>query len=108
MPDRPRFAREHRDSALFLHAFAYSGYLAAHAEPIGAAKAASSAVMTEWMRARIERGEIAALPESLLEVLVVGPPREFSQRWLSSTYAMDLDEAARLLPDLIWRSLRPR
>ncbi|MGW0366595.1 TetR/AcrR family transcriptional regulator [Streptomyces sp. NPDC002990] len=102
-----RFTRDHRDSALFLHACAYSGYLAAHGERIGAAEAAASAVMTEWMRARVECGEIAALPGSLLEVLVVGPPREASHRWLSSTCDIDLDQAARLLPDLIWRSLRP-
>ncbi|MFD3758735.1 TetR/AcrR family transcriptional regulator [Streptomyces sp. NPDC058622] len=102
-----RFTRENRDIALFLHASAYSGYLVAHAEEIGAAKAAKFAAITDWLRVRVERGEIAALPAPVIEVLVMGPVTEVARRWLSSTYEIDLAEATRLLPDLIWRSLRP-
>lgn len=32
---------------------------------------------------------------------------EAARRWLSPTYDLDLAEAARVLPDCIWRSLRP-
>ncbi|MFI1968403.1 TetR family transcriptional regulator [Streptomyces cinnamoneus] len=102
-----RFTVEHRDAALFLHASAYSGYLAARAEEIRAVKAAKLAVVADWMRARIEKGEIVPLPGPLIEVLVMGPVAEAARRWLSSTYDLDLDQAARLLPDAIWRSLRP-
>ncbi|MFE9632123.1 TetR/AcrR family transcriptional regulator [Streptomyces sp. NPDC006463] len=102
-----RFTEEHRDVALFLHASAYSGYLVAHAEEIGAAKAEKFAAIMQWMGVRMERGEVAPLPASVIEVMVMGPLTEVARRWLSSTYEIDLAEAARYLPDLIWRSLRP-
>ncbi|MEU7133452.1 TetR/AcrR family transcriptional regulator [Streptomyces sp. NPDC046261] len=102
-----RFTVERRDVALFLHASAYSGYLAAHAEEIRAAKEAKLAAITEWLKPRIAAGEIADLPAPVLEVLVMGPVEETARRWLSSTYDIDLREAERILPDRIWRSLRP-
>ncbi|MFG2502850.1 TetR/AcrR family transcriptional regulator [Streptomyces sp. NPDC048441] len=102
-----RFTEEHSAAALFLHASAYSGYLAAHAEQIRTAKAAKLAVIAEWMLPRITAGEIAPVPGPVLEVLVMGPVAEAAHRWLASTYDMDLAEAARILPDRIWRSLQP-
>ncbi|MFE9840624.1 TetR/AcrR family transcriptional regulator [Streptomyces goshikiensis] len=101
------FTREHRDAALFLHASAYSGYLAAHAEEISAAKEAKLAAIGAWTRRQVLKGEIVPLPGPLVEVLVMGPVSEAARRWLSSTYAFDLDEAERLLPDAVWRTLRP-
>ncbi|GGT94131.1 MULTISPECIES: TetR/AcrR family transcriptional regulator [Streptomyces] len=102
-----RFTVEHRDAALFLHASAYSGYLTAHAEEIRAFKAVKFASIAEWLRPHIEAGVIAPLPTPVLEVLVMGPIEETARRWLSSTYDIDLNQAARILPDRIWRSLRP-
>ncbi|WP_441248877.1 TetR/AcrR family transcriptional regulator [Kitasatospora sp. McL0602] len=102
-----RFTTEHRDEALFLHASAYSGYLAARAEEIRDIKAVKLAVIADWMRPRIERGEIVPIPPALIEVLVMGPAAEAARRWLSCTYDIDLDQAAQVLPDSIWRSLRP-
>ncbi|MEV7618231.1 TetR/AcrR family transcriptional regulator [Streptomyces sp. NPDC089799] len=102
-----RFTREQRDAALFLHASAYSGYLAGHAEEIQAAKHVQVAPLMEWLGDRIARGEIAPLPVPLVEIMVMGPITEAARRWLSSTYCIDIDEAARHLPDSIWRSLSP-
>ncbi|WP_431676719.1 TetR/AcrR family transcriptional regulator [Kitasatospora sp. KL5] len=102
-----RFTREHPDAALFLHASAYSGYLAAHADEIRAAKAAKLGALAEWLGPRIISGEIAPIPSSLIEALVLGPAAEAARRWLSSTYDLDLDQAERILPDRVWRSLQP-
>ncbi|MBB5121729.1 TetR family transcriptional regulator [Streptomyces eurocidicus] len=102
-----RFTEERPDAALFLHASAYSGYLAAHADRIREAKATALEGLVAWMRPRIEAGEIAPAPEPLIEALVIGPVAETARRWLSSTYDVDLAEAARVLPDRIWRSLSP-
>ena len=102
-----RFTVEHRDAALFLHASAYSGYLATHAEEIRAFKAMKFGAIAQWLAPRIEAGEIAALPPSVIEVLVMGPIEETARRWLSSTYDIDLNQAARILPDRILRSLEP-
>ncbi|MEU4210865.1 TetR/AcrR family transcriptional regulator [Streptomyces sp. NPDC026206] len=102
-----RFTVEHRDAALFLHASAYSGYLDGHAEEIRAVKQATFGDIAAWLRPSIEAGEIAPLPTPLIEVLVIGPVAETARRWLSSTYDIDLNQAVRILPDRIWRSLQP-
>ncbi len=102
-----RFTEEHPDAALFIHGSAYSGYLSAHSDRIRTAKAAKLAVIADWLRPRIEAGEIAPVPAPLIEVLVMGPVAETAHRWLSSTYDMDLTQAAQILPDRIWRSLQP-
>ncbi|MFD9907343.1 TetR/AcrR family transcriptional regulator [Streptomyces sp. NPDC059063] len=101
------FTREHRDEALFLHGSAYSGYLTAHARQVMAVKETKFAPIAAWMQPRVAAGEVVPLPAHLIEVLVLGPVAETAHRWLSSTYEVDLDEAARVLPDRIWRSLRP-
>ncbi|MFH8365792.1 TetR/AcrR family transcriptional regulator [Streptomyces sp. NPDC018031] len=100
-----RFTEEHADAALFLHASAYAGYLNAHAEEIRAVKEPLRQTITAWLSPRIAAGEIAPIPESLIEAVVIGPIAEVARRWLSSTYDADLDEAQRVLPELIWRSL---
>ncbi|MCZ7459709.1 TetR/AcrR family transcriptional regulator [Streptomyces sp. WMMC940] len=102
-----RFTEERPDAALFIHASAYSGYLVAHADRIRAAKAVMLGGIVDWMRPRIEAGEILPIPEPLVEALVIGPVAETARRWLASTYDIDLAQAARILPDRIWRSLRP-
>ncbi|MEU1277947.1 TetR/AcrR family transcriptional regulator [Streptomyces sp. NPDC005805] len=101
-----RFTEEHPDAALFIHASAYAGYLTSHAEEIRAAKEPLQEAIARWLLPRIESGEIAPVPAPLIEVLVIGPVAETARRWLSHTYDADLAQAARLLPDLIWRSLR--
>lgn len=102
-----RFTEERPDAALFLHASAYAGYLTAHAERIREAKAAMLGGIVAWMLPRIEAGEILPTPAPLIEALVIGPVAETARRWLSSTYDVDLAQAARILPDRIWRSLQP-
>ncbi|MEU3607039.1 TetR/AcrR family transcriptional regulator [Streptomyces sp. NPDC035033] len=101
------FTEEHADAALFLHASAYAGYLTAHAEEIRAAKEPLRQTAAAWLAPRIAAGEIAPIPESLIEAIVIGPIAEVARRWLSSTYDADLTEARQVLPELIWRSLRP-
>ncbi|MFI6943760.1 TetR/AcrR family transcriptional regulator [Streptomyces sp. NPDC050418] len=103
-----RFIRDHRDAALFLHASSYSGHLAAHAEEIRALKNEKFGRIAAWMQPRIAAGQIAPLPEPLLEILVLGPVIEAARRSLTHTFAeLDLDEVVRELPDRIWRSVRP-
>ncbi|MFF4079313.1 TetR/AcrR family transcriptional regulator [Streptomyces sp. NPDC087218] len=102
-----RFTEEHPDAALFLHASAHSGCLAAHTDEIRTAKAAKLAVISEWMAPRVLAGEIAPVPAPILEVLVMGPVTEIAHRRLARTDDMDLAQAARILPDRVWRSLRP-
>ncbi|MFF7443201.1 hypothetical protein [Streptomyces sp. NPDC008122] len=56
---------------------------------------------------RVAAGEIAPVPEELVEALVIGPVAEATRRWLSGTSGTGLAQAARVLPDRIWCFLRP-
>lgn len=102
-----RFTQQHPDAALFIHASAYAGYLDAHAEKVDAVKADKLAAVADWLRPFMAAGEIATVPAPLIEALLIGPVSETSRRWLAGKSCFDLDEAARVLPDRIWRSLRP-
>lgn len=124
------FVRENRVAAHFIHASSYARFLTAQAQPreaapreagrsqadgrhhggaaavVGAAKAPELERIVGWFRPRIAAGQIVDLPESLIEILAIGPVAEVSRRWLAGAPGYDLDEAARLLPERIWRSLR--
>ncbi|GAA0389323.1 hypothetical protein Acor_60030 [Acrocarpospora corrugata] len=59
-----------------------------------------------WLRPHIAAGTVADLPVPLLEMLLIGPLSEVTRRWLSGAPGIDLAEAARVLPEPIWRSLQ--
>ncbi|MET9351723.1 hypothetical protein ABZY14_01695 [Streptomyces sp. NPDC006617] len=65
----------------------------------------SVSAMAGWIQPRIDAGEIAPLPMPLLETLVLGPVVAVARRHLSGVRDVDLDEAARVLPERIWRSV---
>jgi AcrR family transcriptional regulator len=100
------FTREHRVAAHFIHASAYAGFLPAHAGAIAAAKAPKLRRILDWLRPHVAAGEVVDLPEALTEVLVIGPAADAARRWLSGAPDIDLDTAARLLPERVWHSIR--
>jgi AcrR family transcriptional regulator len=100
------FTRDHRDKALFIHASSYAGFVPAHAAAITAATAPRVERLVAWLRPHVERKIVVELPEPLYEMLVIGPVAEVARRWLAGDPRLDLDEAARVLPERIWRSLR--
>ncbi|MEU8380123.1 TetR/AcrR family transcriptional regulator [Streptosporangium sp. NPDC048865] len=100
------FTREHRAAAHFVHASAYAAFLPAHAALVAAEKEPRLAVILGWLRPYAEAGLVVELPDALTETLVVGPVAETARRWLAGAPGIDLDEACRLLPERIWRSLR--
>lgn len=101
-----RYTAERPASARFIHASAYASFLPAHAAAIAAAKAPRLEAILAWLRPHIRAGRIVALPEPLIEVLVIGPVAEAARRWLAGAPDLDLEEAARVLPERIWRALR--
>ena len=58
------------------------------------------------LRPHVRSGAIMALPEPLLEMLIIGPVAEIARRWLAGAPGIELDEAAQLVPERIWRSVR--
>ncbi|WP_308315803.1 TetR/AcrR family transcriptional regulator [Streptomyces sp. CC228A] len=101
------FVREHRDAALFLHASDPSRHMMHHGRQVREVQSASLAAIAAWLEPHVAAGEIDPLPGPLVESLVMGPVVATARRWLSGIDDQDLDEAARVLPDRIWRSLAP-
>ncbi|MBA9006262.1 TetR/AcrR family transcriptional regulator [Thermomonospora cellulosilytica] len=101
-----RYVRDNRAAALFVHASSYAAFLPAHAGRIAEVKAPRMERIAGRLRRHAAAGEIVDLPEALLEMLVIGPVAETARRWLAGDPGIDLAEAARLLPERVWRSVR--
>ena len=99
------FTAKKRAAARFIHASAYQAFLPAHASTIHATKAPRLERILAWVRPHVREGTIVALPEPLFEALVIGPIAEVARRNLAGAPGFDLDEAEKLLPPRIWRSI---
>jgi AcrR family transcriptional regulator len=100
------FTREHPTPAMFIHSSPSAGFLVSHAEAIQAAKRPRIERIAGALRPHVVAGDIVPLPESLLEMLIIGPVAEVTRRWLAGDPTLDLEEATRLLPERIWGSVR--
>ncbi|MFF3318607.1 TetR/AcrR family transcriptional regulator [Streptomyces sp. NPDC003035] len=101
------FIQEHRDAALLLHSSTADRIGMAQGRELRDAQEARLSAFAQWIQPRVASGEIAPLPLPLIESLVLGPVVAVVRRWLSGIDDVDLDAAARILPDRIWRSLAP-
>ncbi|MEV2252174.1 TetR/AcrR family transcriptional regulator [Streptomyces sp. NPDC050147] len=102
-----KFIQENPDGARLLHS-SYADRLGmAQARQLRDAQEARLSPLTVWMQQHVDSGEVAPLPMSLVEGLVLGPVVATARRWLAGFDDVDLDEAARLLPERIWRSIVP-
>ncbi|WP_394433217.1 TetR/AcrR family transcriptional regulator [Streptomyces sp. SGAir0957] len=102
-----RFVGEHPDAARLLHSSRADQLSMAQARQVRDAQEARLSPLTVWIRRHIESGEIAPLPDALIESLVLGPVVGVARRHLAGVGDVDLAQAARVLPDRIWRSLTP-
>lgn len=100
-----QFARTQRTQMSFIHASAYASFLPAHAAQIAASKARMQEIRAFFAK-HGAAGEIAPMPEWLLEVLVIGPVAELTRRWLSEPNTFQLELAAPILTERILASIR--
>ena len=100
------FTSRERTAAMFIHASPAERFLPAHAASIAADKAPRIERIAAVLRPHVSSGAIVDLPEPLLEMLIIGPVAEIARRWLAGAPGIDLDEAARVVPERIWRSVR--
>ncbi|KKD04847.1 TetR/AcrR family transcriptional regulator [Streptomyces sp. WM6386] len=100
-----RFVQEHHDAALLLHSPMADRRGMANGRELRDAQEARLSPMTAWIQLHVESGELAPLPLGLIESLVMGPVIGVARRRLSGIDDVDLDEAARILPERIWRSV---
>jgi hypothetical protein len=101
-----RFVEEHPAAGRFIHASAYATFMPANATAIAEAKAPRIERMLAWVRPHIRAGRVVDLPESLIEMLLIGPVAEVARRWLAGAPDIDLAQATTLLPERVWHSLR--
>ncbi|WP_399887228.1 TetR/AcrR family transcriptional regulator [Streptomyces sp. BBFR51] len=99
------FVRDHPGAALLVHSPRADRRLMARGQEVRAAQGPAVSAFARWVQPRIEAGEVAPLPLPLLETLVMGPVVAVARRRLSGVRDVDLDEAARILPERIWRSI---
>ncbi|HET9381725.1 MAG TPA: TetR/AcrR family transcriptional regulator [Streptomyces sp.] len=102
-----RFTREQRDAALFLHSSYADRVGWAQGRAIRDAQEARLSPLAAWLDPLVAAGEIAPLPQPLIEAMILGPVVAVARRWLAGYGDVDLDEAARELPERIWLALRP-
>ncbi|MFE7757013.1 TetR/AcrR family transcriptional regulator [Streptomyces sp. NPDC057418] len=99
------FIQENRGPALLLHSAVADRRGMARGREVRDNQEARVPGLTLWILARIESGELAPPPPPLIESLVLGPVVGVARRRLSGIEDVDLDEAARVLPERIWRSV---
>ncbi|MEV3857538.1 TetR/AcrR family transcriptional regulator [Streptomyces sp. NPDC050095] len=99
------FITEHPDAARLLHSSRADRLTMAQAQQLRDAQEARLSPLTGWLRHHVASGELAALPEPLLESMILGPVIAVARSWLAGVRDIDLDQAARVLPERIWRSV---
>ncbi|MFF4425692.1 TetR/AcrR family transcriptional regulator [Streptomyces sp. NPDC001549] len=98
------FVQAHPDAARLVHSVTADRLGMARAREIRDTQEARLTPITLWIHAHQESGELAQLPAPLIESLAMGPVVAVVRRWLT-VGDLDLEEAARELPDRIWRSV---
>ncbi|RZB17874.1 TetR/AcrR family transcriptional regulator [Streptomyces sp. F001] len=98
------FIQEHPEAGMLLHSSRADRLGMTQARQLRDAQEARLSPLSDWINLYVEKGEIAPLPPALIESLVLGPVIGTARRWLA-VGDVDLDEAARVLPERIWRSI---
>ncbi len=100
------FVRTQPAAARLLHSPFADQEGAARAREIRDNQEARLTPIEQWLDGHRKAGTLADLPTPVIESLVLGPVVGMARRWLTLG-DVDLEEAARLLPDRIWRSVSP-
>ncbi|MBT2545018.1 TetR/AcrR family transcriptional regulator [Streptomyces sp. ISL-44] len=98
------FVQTHPEEASLLHSVAADREGMARAGQIRDSQEARLAPIALWIHAHQESGELVKLSAPMIESLVLGPVVAVVRRWLT-VGDIDMEEAARALPDHIWRSV---
>ncbi|MET9445781.1 TetR/AcrR family transcriptional regulator [Streptomyces cinerochromogenes] len=99
------FIREHPDAARLVHSPYGDRQPIRSGEEQRDAQRARVSALARWIQPRVESGELASLPQALIESLVLGPVVAVARRWLSGIHDVDLDEVTGILAERIWLSI---
>nr|WP_239029474.1 TetR/AcrR family transcriptional regulator [Pseudonocardia acidicola] len=101
-----RFVAEHTAAVRFMQSTPWLTFAPPHAALVAEAKEPRMRRLLEWVRPHVVAGRVVDLPDPLMEMLVVGPLAETARRWLAGATDIDLEQAMRLLPERVWRSVQ--
>ncbi len=96
---------DNRDAARFVHASAFASFIPGRWDEILAGKVARIGVLMEIVQRHVGEGSVAKLPAFMYEILIIGPLAETARRWLTGAPGIDIEAAARLLPERILRGI---
>ncbi|TXS34947.1 TetR/AcrR family transcriptional regulator [Streptomyces sp. uw30] len=99
------FIQEHPHAARLVHSPLSDRQSMVNGHELRASHEAPVSAFGLWIQPRVESGELAPLPLPLIETLILGPVVGLARRWLSGIHDVDLDEAAGILAERIWRSV---
>lgn len=100
------FVAAHPRAAAVVHSVAWTGFTAENRAVVQAVKGPRMEALLGWVRPHVAGGRVVALPDDVLEVLLIGPAAEAARRWLAGAPGVDLAEAITLLPERVWRSVQ--
>ncbi|MEV0320764.1 TetR/AcrR family transcriptional regulator [Streptomyces sp. NPDC050658] len=99
------FIQENPDAARLVHSYYADRLIMDQAKQLRDAQEARLSPLGVWAQQHMESGEIVRLSVPMVEALVMGPVIATARRWLSGIDDSDLEEAVRVLPERIWRSI---
>lgn len=105
-----RWIAKHPDWARYLLEMrrAESVAVAAVEEKIQAMNRKFFEEIRRWCEPHLKRGVLKPLPEELYIAVIGGPSQEFARRWLAGRAKTDITQAAQVLADAAWNSLRTK
>jgi AcrR family transcriptional regulator len=96
----------HRDLARFLLLGRDARVVVATERPLRELNRRFFARVSDWVRPRVQRGELKALEPEVQTALWIGPSQDLARHWLAGRSRGSLTDVAPLLADAAWTSLR--
>ncbi|WP_326670111.1 TetR/AcrR family transcriptional regulator [Streptomyces sp. NBC_01257] len=101
-----RFVQANPDASRLMHSATVDREVTKHVHQIRHAQEARLAPLAAWLHHHQAAGRLAELPLPVLESLILGPVTGIARRWLT-VGDIDIEEAARTVPERVWRSVSP-
>lgn len=97
---------QHRDLARFLLLGRDARVVVASERPLRELNRRFFGAVSDWVKPRVEEGELRALEPELLTALWIGPSQDLARHWLAGRSRVSLKEAAPVLAEVAWSSLK--
>ena len=101
-----RWIRTHEDAALFIFGMRQFSPSTETLREAATRRSDSGAALLQWYAARVQEGSARRLDPMILELLLVGPAREYCQRFLAEATREDPEVVIPQLADAAVRALR--